>query len=101
MAGIGHYPFKSAWAFRRGNLISTDSVRTQVVQPQNTAGVAIWTNWWFDSGSGPVYSGVLKRWTGAAWEKAKLLVWSGAAWVAKPLKRWTGSTWAEVDATGV
>lgn len=54
----------------------------------------------FDDGGGPTYSGVLKRWTGAAWVKAKLMVRVGGAWVAKPLRRWTGSAWVDVDATG-
>jgi hypothetical protein len=52
------------------------------------------------SGGPPTYYGILKRWTGAAWTKAKLMVYSGGTWVAKPLKRWTGSSWVEVDASG-
>lgn len=55
----------------------------------------------FEPSGGPTYYGVLKRWTGATWTKAKLLVRIGGSWVAKPLKRWTGSAWVEVDATGV
>jgi hypothetical protein len=47
------------------------------------------------------YFGVLKRWTGAAWVKAKFMRWTGAAWVAAKLMRWTGAAWVEVDATGV
>lgn len=101
MPGVGNYPLRSAWAFRRGNLISTDSVRRQVVQPPNTAGAAVWTDWWFDSGSGPTYDAILKRWTGAAWVKAKLLTWTGSAWVAKALKAWSGTGWLTVDVTGV
>jgi hypothetical protein len=54
----------------------------------------------FDDGGAPTYYGILKRWTGAAWTKAKLMVYSGGSWVAKPLKRWTGSSWVEVDTTG-
>ncbi len=85
---------------RRANLISTDSLRKQVASPTNTGGVVVWPDWWFESGTGPTYYGILKRWTGAAWVKAKLLVRVGGAWVAKPLKRWTGAAWVEVDATG-
>ncbi len=49
--------------------------------------------------AGSAYFGILKRWTGAAWAKAKLMVYTGT-WVQKPLKRWDGSEWKEVDATG-
>lgn len=101
MAGRGHYPFNSAWAFRRGNLISTDSVRRQVVQPPNTDGATVWTDWWFDSGSGPTYDAIIKRWTGATWVKAKLMAYVGGSWVAKPLKVFLGGSWKTVDATGV
>lgn len=47
-----------------------------------------------------VYYGILKRWTGAAWVKAKLMVYVGGTWQNKALKRWTGSEWKLVDATG-
>jgi hypothetical protein len=50
---------------------------------------------------GTTYDGILKRWTGAAWVKAKLKRWDGGAWVAAKLMRWTGAAWVEVDATGV
>lgn len=49
---------------------------------------------------GTTYFGILKRWTGTVWAKAKLMVYTGT-WVAKPLYRWTGSAWVEVDATGI
>lgn len=55
----------------------------------------------FFEASGATYSGILKRWTGAAWTKAKLLRYNGAGWVAAKLMRWTGAAWVEVDATGV
>jgi hypothetical protein len=45
------------------------------------------------------YLGVLKRWTGSAWVKAKLYVYQGS-WVQKALRIWTGLGWGEVDATG-
>lgn len=51
--------------------------------------------------SGTVYFGILKRWTGLAWVKAKLQYYNGASWVSKPLKRWTGTEWKLVDTTGV
>jgi hypothetical protein len=46
------------------------------------------------------YYGILKRWTGTAWVKAKLEVYDGATFTSKKLKRWTGTDWAEVDAEG-
>jgi len=47
------------------------------------------------------FQGILKRWNGSAWVKAKNKNWNGSAWEQKPLKRWTGTEWAEVDATGI
>jgi len=45
--------------------------------------------------------GVLKRWNGAAWVKAKLLNrTSGAAWESRPISRWTGTGWTDVDGLG-
>ena len=55
----------------------------------------------FELGSAAhVYYGVLKRWTGSFWTKAKLMAWTGAAWAEKKLNRWDGSAWVEVDSTG-
>jgi hypothetical protein len=45
------------------------------------------------------YYGILKRWTGATWVKAKLMVYTGS-WKAKKLYCWDGADWKEVDATG-
>jgi hypothetical protein len=45
------------------------------------------------------YHGVLKRYTGASWVKAKLKVYS-TSFTIKKLKRWTGTEWVEVDAAG-
>jgi len=48
------------------------------------------------------FSGVLKRYTGATWVKAKLKACAnGSTFEAKPLKRWNGSAWVTVDTTGV
>jgi hypothetical protein len=47
------------------------------------------------------YFGILKRWTGAAWVKAKLMVYEGGVWVAKSLKLWDGIQWEDIDTTGV
>ena len=47
------------------------------------------------------YSGVLRRWTGGAWSKAKLSAFSGGSFAGKKLMRWTAAGWVEVDATGV
>jgi hypothetical protein len=50
---------------------------------------------------GGSYYGILKRWTGAAWVKAKLMRYNGATWVAAALKKWSGAAWQLVDTTGV
>jgi hypothetical protein len=47
------------------------------------------------------YFGILKRWTGASWVKAKLKVYNGALFAAKTTKRWDGAAWKEIDVTGV
>jgi len=54
----------------------------------------------FEAGASPVFFGILKRWTGAAWAKAKLMVYTGT-WQAKKLYRWDGSSWKEINATGI
>ena len=46
------------------------------------------------------YFGILKRWAGASWVKAKLMVRLGGQWVAKSLKRWNGSQWLKIDIAG-
>jgi len=48
-----------------------------------------------------VYVGILKRWNGSTWSKAKLMRWNGSAWVAPKLKRWDGSAWKYTDITGI
>lgn len=60
---------------------------------------------WFDETlvsplSTVTYGGILKRWTGAAWVKAKLFEYNGASFVAKPLKMWSGSEWVLIDIYG-
>ena len=46
------------------------------------------------------YFGILKRWTGIAWVKAKLMVRVGGIWIAKTLNRWDGNQWLKIDTTG-
>lgn len=48
-----------------------------------------------------LFAGILKRWNGSAWVKAKLNRFNGASQVAGNLKRWDGAAWVAVDATGV
>jgi len=48
----------------------------------------------------PLYFGVLQKWTGAAWVKAKLLRYTGAAWVQAKLRKWNGTEWKEFNVTG-
>lgn len=55
----------------------------------------------FEAGTGPVYAGILRRWTGTAWAKAPLRHWTGSAWVDAVLQFWTGSAWGLVDTTGI
>lgn len=45
-------------------------------------------------------TGTVRRYTGAAWAKAKVMARVGGAWEAKPVKRWTGTAWADVDGVG-
>jgi hypothetical protein len=45
-------------------------------------------------------TGTVRRYTGTAWAKAKVMVRVGAAWEARPVKRWTGSAWVDVDGIG-
>jgi hypothetical protein len=47
------------------------------------------------------YDGILKRWNGSSWVKAKLENYNGAAFVSKPLKFYDGVSWKTVDTTGV
>jgi len=47
------------------------------------------------------FFGVLRRWTGSAWVKAKLMRYNGASWVPAILKWWDGAQWKEADATGI
>jgi hypothetical protein len=79
---------------------SVDRMRAIRSEQPSEALPAIVAGSYFDSGGAPVYFGILKRWTGSAWAKAKLKVYAGT-WVEKPLKRWTGSAWVTVDTTGV
>jgi hypothetical protein len=51
--------------------------------------------------AGVTYFGILKRWTGIAWEKEPLKTYLTGSWQSKPLKRWTGTEWKTIDTTGV
>lgn len=46
------------------------------------------------------YSGVLKRWNGSAWARAKLKRYNGTFMQVTGLKRWTGASWVLIDANG-
>jgi len=51
----------------------------------------------------PPFDSILKRWSGAAWLKAKLKRWSGSAWKdqdTEQLKYYDGATFKSVDAGG-
>ena len=49
---------------------------------------------------GVSFGGILKRWTGSAWVKAKLKVYTGGLWIAKTLNFWDGSQWKKIDTNG-
>ena len=46
------------------------------------------------------YYGVLKRWNGSAWVKAKLKTWTGSSWDLKPLNFYDGAQFRIVDTLG-
>lgn len=46
------------------------------------------------------YFGILKRWNGSAWIKAKLKSFNGT-FIEKPLKFYDGSQWLLIDTTGI
>lgn len=80
---------------------SVDRIRAIRSEQPSEALPAIVASSYFDAAGGdPSYFGILKRWNGASWVKAKLMVYTGS-FVAKPLKRWTGSAWVAIDTTGV
>jgi hypothetical protein len=45
--------------------------------------------------------GILKYYTGAAFEKIPLKAYVSGSWQAKALKRWSGTEWLQVDTTGI
>ena len=99
VTGKGAWPNISSWAFGPTGL---HLARKQVGWPRNDpAFAAMWQDWFFQSGTGPSYYGVLKRWTGSAWAPEPLKTWLGGTWQAKPLKRWDGTAWRLVNTTGV
>lgn len=46
------------------------------------------------------YSGILKRWSGTTWIRAKLKRQSGSFIQVTNLKRWTGTSWVLIDVNG-
>lgn len=80
----------------------TVEVIPEVSQTQLTLGAdnTLGRNFNFYETSAAV-AGILKRWNGSTWVKAKLKSWNGSTWVLKPTKIWTGSAWEEIDTTGV
>ena len=47
------------------------------------------------------FYGVLKRWTGSVWAKAKLKVYKSSVWVSAVLRLERAGDWEIVDSTGV
>ena len=52
------------------------------------------------SGGSASFVGILYRWTGAAWVKAKLWGWNGAAWTPWPMWIRTAGGWGLVNTGG-
>jgi hypothetical protein len=98
-AGKGAFPLSSRWN-RKGYQYYTNGQ----FGDRNTDEKTTWSDWFFVAASPPppvTYYGILKRWTGAAWTKAELLVYSGGSFVAKNTYRYDGSAWKKIDVTGV
>jgi hypothetical protein len=53
------------------------------------------------AGGASAFFGILKRWTGATWTKAKMQTYLGGSWQSKPLKVWDAGSWKEIDTTGI
>jgi hypothetical protein len=43
------------------------------------------------------YGGILKRWTGSIWAKAKLMTYKNGGWVNNSLKIFKAGTWQYID----
>jgi hypothetical protein len=94
----------AAMTLRAGDATPSDIVLTDIPNWTATAPevvIILRDQRYADTGGVTTYYGVLRRWTGTSWTKAKMMVYAGGSWVAKPLKRWTGSGWVLVDTTGV
>jgi hypothetical protein len=84
------------------NSLGEDRVTAMMFQQSDAVMDPILLDWFFGTETGsPTYFGILKRWTGTQWVKAKLKRYTGSTWVAATLKRWDGSSWKLVDTTGV
>lgn len=46
------------------------------------------------------FFGILKRWTGSSWVKAKLKSYDGTSFVTKPVRYWDGLEWKLIDVSG-
>ena len=57
--------------------------------------------WIAQQGLTVAYFGILKRWNGSAWVKAKLKRYNGSTFENATLKLWNGSAWGGVDTTGI
>jgi hypothetical protein len=47
------------------------------------------------------YGGILKRWNGSVWVKAKLMRYNGSSFIAATLKVYKAGSFQLVDTTGV
>jgi hypothetical protein len=59
-----------------------------------------WAEQYFDTQS-TTYYGVLKRWNGSSWVKAKMSNFNGVSFVPSVLKFYDGSSFKLIDTTGI
>jgi len=59
-----------------------------------TVGGQILSNEFFGPPEAPPAGGLIKVWSGSAWEAKPAKVWGGLSWDIKPLKFWDGAQWA-------
>lgn len=52
-------------------------------------------DWALNGDTGGGIGGLIKVWSGIAWEEKPIKVWTGSAWVQKPIKFWDGTAWIE------
>lgn len=67
----------------------TSTSRQYIVTGANIGGYI------FDNPVAAAATGLIKVWSGSAWNYKPVKVWTGSAWVQKPVKFWNGSSWVQ------